>query len=94
MFVELYPSKANETWDGPTIRRCIAFAKAWGYGGPRMTNLFTFRTTFPALMKTAASSAGPENDETLCRLAQGQKLWCLFQRQIGNKTNSSQGGAA
>lgn len=33
MFVGLNPSTADETTDDPTIRRCINFAKSWGYGG-------------------------------------------------------------
>ncbi|HHC7270859.1 TPA: DUF1643 domain-containing protein [Vibrio parahaemolyticus] len=39
MFVGLNPSTADETEDDPTIRRCIYFAKSWGYGGLCMANL-------------------------------------------------------
>ncbi len=52
MFIGLNPSTADETLDDPTIRRCINFAKSWGYGGLCMTNLFAFRATDPADMKT------------------------------------------
>ncbi|UVW30641.1 DUF1643 domain-containing protein [Massilia sp. H6] len=71
MFVVLNPSTADEVTDDPTIRRCIAFAKAWGYGALCMTNLFAFRATDPDDMKAAAEPIGPQNDFHLQRLARG-----------------------
>ena len=65
MFVGLNPSTADETEDDPTIRRCIAFARDWGYGGLCMTNLFAFRATQPVDMKNAQDPVGPENDDWL-----------------------------
>lgn len=70
MFVGLNPSTADETNDDPTIRRCIAFAQAWGYEGLCMTNLFAFRATAPADMIAADDPVGPENDQTLRDLAE------------------------
>lgn len=70
MFVGLNPSTADETQDDPTIRRCIAFAKAWGYAGLCMTNLFAFRATDPKDMKAAADPVGPDNNKHLGMLAQ------------------------
>ena len=43
LFIGLNPSTADEKEDDPTIRRCINFAKQWGYGGLIMGNLFAFR---------------------------------------------------
>lgn len=65
MFVGLNPSTADETEDDPTIRRCIGFAKAWGYGGIIMMNAYAFRATDPKDMKAAIDPIGPENDEAL-----------------------------
>jgi len=65
MFVGLNPSTADETQDDPTIRRCVAFAKAWGYAGLCMTNLFAFRATDPRDMKRASDPVGPQNDMVL-----------------------------
>jgi hypothetical protein len=31
MFIGLNPSTADENKDDPTIKRCVAFAKHWGY---------------------------------------------------------------
>lgn len=69
MFVGLNPSTADETNDDQTIRRCIAFAQAWGYEGLCMTNLFAFRATEPKDMMRDAYPVGPDNDRTLVDLA-------------------------
>lgn len=47
MFLMLNPSTADADIDDPTIRRCMAFAKAWGYGSIYVGNLFPFRATDP-----------------------------------------------
>jgi hypothetical protein len=69
MFVGLNPSTADETQDDPTIRRCVAFAKTWGYSAMCMTNLFAFRATLPKDMKAAIDPIGPDNDEYLFKIA-------------------------
>lgn len=51
MFIMLNPSTANGYEDDPTIRRCIGYAKAWGYGGLYVCNLFAFRATKPKALK-------------------------------------------
>lgn len=65
MFVGLNPSTADETEDDPTVRRCIRFAKDWGYSAMLMMNAFAFRATDPRDMKAAAEPVGPGNDEAL-----------------------------
>lgn len=68
-FIMLNPSTADESADDPTIRRCIGFAKQWGYGALIVGNLFAFRATDPAKMLAAAEPIGPENDGWLERIA-------------------------
>lgn len=70
-FIGLNPSTADETEDDPTIRRCIAFAKAWNYGALCMLNLFAWRDTDPAKMKAAQDPVGIHNDAILQALASG-----------------------
>lgn len=70
-FIGLNPSTADETEDDPTIRRCIGYAKAWGYAGLCMLNLFAFRSTAPAQMMVAADPVGPDNDKHLQAYAVG-----------------------
>lgn len=68
-FVGLNPSTADETADDPTIRRCIGFAKRWGFGGLVMLNIFAFRATDPKDMKASRDPVGPLNDEALRSVA-------------------------
>ena len=71
MFIGLNPSTADETQDDPTIRRCIAFAKAWGYSALCMTNIFAFRATDPKDMKAEEFPiGGHENDLSLHSLSE------------------------
>ncbi|MGU9981531.1 DUF1643 domain-containing protein [Phreatobacter sp. HK31-P] len=69
-FVLLNPSTADEDNDDPTIRRCIAYAKAWGFGRLVLGNIFAFRATDPAVMRAAPDPIGPENDAHLRNIVQ------------------------
>lgn len=68
LFVGLNPSTADETNDDPTIRRCVGFAKEWGYGALCMVNLFAFRATSPKDMMKSPEPVGPDNSQHLMRL--------------------------
>ena len=65
MFIGLNPSTADETRDDPTVRRCIEFAKSWGYGALCMTNIFAWRATDPEAMKSEEAPIGPSNNRWL-----------------------------
>lgn len=67
LFVGLNPSTADETHDDPTIRRCMGFARRWGYGGLIVVNLFAFRATNPRALRGANDPVGPENDAWILR---------------------------
>ena len=47
VFIMLNPSTADGAQDDPTIRRCVGFAKAWGYDRLEVLNLFAYRATEP-----------------------------------------------
>lgn len=62
LFVGLNPSTATATIDDPTIRRCVRFAKDWGFGSLVMANLFAYRATDPAVLCSVVDPIGPKND--------------------------------
>ena len=64
-FIGLNPSTADEMKDDPTLRRVKSFAKDWGCGSVKMTNLFAYRATDPREMKKQLDPVGPRNDELL-----------------------------
>jgi hypothetical protein len=64
-FVGLNPSTADAAQDDPTVRRCIRFARDWGFDQLLMVNLFAFRSTDPSYLWTASDPVGPENDQML-----------------------------
>jgi hypothetical protein len=63
-FIGFNPSKADEQEDDATIRRCIGFARLWGYSGIVMLNLFAYRSTDPKILGVH-DPIGPENDASL-----------------------------
>jgi hypothetical protein len=65
VFVGLNPSIADAEQDDPTIRRCIRFARDWGFGSLLMVNLFAWRATDPSTLAAAPDMVGPANDAIL-----------------------------
>jgi hypothetical protein len=61
-WVMLNPSTADAELDDPTIRRCIGFARSWGYGAINVVNLYGLRATDPRELARHPDPVGPEND--------------------------------
>jgi hypothetical protein len=61
-WIMLNPSTADSLVDDPTIRRCMGFAKAWGYDGLVVHNLYALRATDPKALRTHPDPVGPGND--------------------------------
>ena len=79
-FIMLNPSTADDVFDDATIRRCIGFAKRWGFSGLVVTNLFAYRATQPndlnALLGTVGGlrlAIGEDNTAHLDREARNAK---------------------
>lgn len=68
-FVCLNPSTADAVADDPTLRRCLGFAQAWGFGCLHMANLFALRVTDPLILNQVKDPIGPGNDDHLDALA-------------------------
>lgn len=68
VFIMLNPSTADGKQDDPTIRRCVSFAKAWGYDRLEVVNLFAYRATNPRdvfALSQGGDPIGPRNQEVI-----------------------------
>lgn len=64
-FIMLNPSTADADHDDPTIRRCIGFARAWGFGRLEVVNLFAYRAPTPRELFSATDPVGTHNITTV-----------------------------
>lgn len=64
-FLMLNPSVANAWSLDPTVRRCVGFARAWGYGRLEVVNAFAWVDGDPQGLLRASDPVGPENDEAI-----------------------------
>jgi hypothetical protein len=74
LFIGLNPSTADDRLDDPTVRRCLGYARSWGYGSLALANLFAYRSTNPADLRVAADPIGPLNDRWLKDLSREADL--------------------
>jgi hypothetical protein len=74
LFIGLNPSRADAVNDDPTLRRCMGFARSWGFGSVALGNLFGWRSTDPRALREVADPVGPENDRWLAQLADQASL--------------------
>ncbi|MBB3541128.1 DUF1643 domain-containing protein [Rhizobium sp. BK399] len=80
-FLMLNPSTANARDDDPTLRRCITFARSWGFGGLVVGNLFALRSTSPSLIYEHTDPVGPANDRYLRRIGRDySQIVCAWGR--------------
>ncbi|NTI22396.1 DUF1643 domain-containing protein [Rhizobium rhizogenes] len=68
-FIMLNPSTADAAQDDPTIRRCVGFAKSWGFGRLIVGNLFALRSTDPTTLYMHSDPIGPDNNAHLRAIA-------------------------
>jgi hypothetical protein len=61
-FIGMNPSRANESHDDPTVRRCINFARREGAGRFVMLNVYGYRSTNADIISKIAHPNGSEND--------------------------------
>jgi len=89
-FVMLNPSTADAFHDDPTIRRCIGFARSWGFGGIEVVNLFALRATDPRKLQRARDPVGRLNDDAIRRATGRARMviaaWGLRGRDRAKRT--------
>jgi hypothetical protein len=77
-WVMLNPSTADADTDDATIRKCVGFARRWGYGGFAVVNLFAWRATNPREVPEPSRAIGSENDATILRMSEGRDVVCAW----------------
>jgi hypothetical protein len=73
-FVGLNPSTADDASDDPTIRRCIGFARDWGFARLEVVNVYALCASSPRDLWRADDPVGPENDRVLAQVLDGAEL--------------------
>jgi len=87
VFIGLNPSTADEIKNDNTVRLCIGFSKAWGYGAMTMLNAFAFRSVHPEDLYKINDPVGPENDEWILKEIKNASLiiaaWGVHAKYMG-----------
>jgi hypothetical protein len=73
-WVMLNPSTADATKEDPTIRKCIGYARRWGFGAVAIVNLFALRSTNPRALYGHAAPVGPQNDAAIVECVRLSRL--------------------
>jgi hypothetical protein len=68
LFILLNPSTADQDANDPTVERCERRARAMGFDGLLVANLFAHRASDPARLREAPDPIGPHNDAALSLL--------------------------
>ena len=90
LVVGLNPSIADAQIDDPTVRRCIGFAKSWGFSNLVIANLFAYRSTDPNLLVEVDDPIGPMNDRSLRKLVDLADLLLVAWGTRGEMLNRDQ----
>jgi hypothetical protein len=69
LILGLNPSKADDTRDDPTIRRCTGFARQLGFGDLYVANLFAYCATHPKGVFSAKDPVGGDTDSWISSVA-------------------------
>jgi hypothetical protein len=78
-FIMLNPSTADGAEDDPTIRKCVGFARRWGYGSLVVVNLYAYRSTDPKGLRGVYDAVGPGNRTSVdIALAQSETVVCAW----------------
>src|SRR5579872_6879915 len=62
VWIMLNPSTADAEVDDPTIRRCMGYARDWGFDRLTVVNLFPMRTPSPKVLADAMRKAPEPSD--------------------------------
>ncbi len=68
------PSTASAEQTDPTVRRCLGYSRAWGYGRILVVNVRAWRGTDPTTVPPDPEAIGQETDRYLLAAAQEAEL--------------------
>ena len=77
VFCMLNPSTADAVEDDRTLKRCVGFAKKWGYSRLVVVNLFAFRATYPSELMRCPDPVGESNDKYILKNAKEASLFVV-----------------
>ena len=89
LFVMLNPSTADAQVDDATIRRCVTFAHAHGFGCMEVVNLFAYRATDPQDLARNGWQVGPDNDHQISIAARVADAICVAWGAVGDRGPAS-----
>lgn len=69
MWLLMNPSVAGLDFADPTLIKTGKYARSWGYGGQLIGNVHAYRATDKFKLLDVADAIGPENDESILRMA-------------------------
>ena len=61
----LNPATADATCNDATIKKCIRYAKSWGYGGIEVCNLFAWRAKDKSEIRRVCDPVGAGNEAAI-----------------------------
>lgn len=74
LFIMLNPSTADAEHNDPTVARCVAFARKWGFAALEVANLYALRSTDPRRLWVSRDPVGPGNDGYIRKAAANSKM--------------------
>jgi hypothetical protein len=78
-WIMLNPSNGGVTYNDNTVKQCISFSKAWGFGGLEIVNLFALISTDPKVLRHAKDPVGEGNDQYIIEAAgRTSRLVCAW----------------
>jgi len=69
LWLLMNPSVACTDYSDPTLRKTGKFARAWGYGGQLVGNVYAYRATDKNRLLDVSDPVGPENDRIVLEMA-------------------------
>lgn len=74
VFLMMNPSTADASIDDHTIRKCMGFARLWGFDGIEVVNLFALRSTEPKAILMSVDPFGPDNNRHILETLASRKM--------------------